>query len=130
MKLYSQFGNNLTPEQCAEYDDLDRIRAKAMKKAEKLCRKLHMGAIAWSPEMQYTRHAIQYIKLTIRKKKGRKVSARFLIRLSHHLGMNFVHMSINALEKEIQYAYHIYNQQKKRSKRNETQFFRLLGSII
>ena len=101
MKLYSQFGDTLTPEQWAEYDDLDRIRSKAMKKAEKQCRKLHMGAIAWSPEMQYTRNAIQYIKLTIRKKKGRKVSARFLIRLSQQLRMNFVHMSINALEKEL-----------------------------
>ena len=71
-----------------EYDKLDKLRDKAMKKAEKKCRKLHMGAVPWTPEMGYIRKKIHYIKLVIRRKKGRKVSARTLIRLQKKLGFS------------------------------------------
>ena len=63
-----------------------------MKKAEKSCRKLKMGNIAWSPKIQMVRTTIEYIKLTIRRKKGKKVSARYLIRLSQKVGMNDYYM--------------------------------------
>ena len=87
LDLYNQFADKLTPTQQAEYDDLDRIRSKCMEKAEKKCRKLHMGAVPWSPSIQYSRHLVQYLKLTLRWKKGRKVSARLLIRLSSKVGI-------------------------------------------
>ena len=63
--LYDAFGSNLTPEQCAEFDAIDRIRSKSMKKAEKKCRKLFMGAVPWSPVLQKARKLILCIKLVI-----------------------------------------------------------------
>ena len=79
LKLYNEFSDKLTPDQCLEYEKLDKIREKSMKKAEKGCRHLHMGAVPWSPTIQHARTCLQYAKLTLRRKLGRNVSARFLI---------------------------------------------------
>ena len=70
LKLYNTMNGQLTPQQCTEYDLLDRDRDRAMKYAEKKCRKFHSGNIPWSPTIQLIRDQKLYIKLTIRRKKG------------------------------------------------------------
>ena len=101
LDLYNQYSGKLTPTQMAEYDDLDYVRSQAMKKAERKCRKLHMGALPWSPTLQHSRNRIQYIKLTIRRKKGRRVSARYLMRLSRKVGQNLQYNSITVLSQSL-----------------------------
>jgi len=44
--------NPPTPEQTAEYEEIDRLNAKAILHADRKCRKLRMGTIPFSPKMQ------------------------------------------------------------------------------
>ena len=115
LKLYNSFHQNFTNDNCAEYDDLDRIREKAMKKVEKKCSKLHMGAVPWTPEICLARKVIHYIKLVIRRKKHRKVSARTLIRLQKKIGFSYEKQSIENLLKHLDKAYKHYKQLKKKA---------------
>ena len=112
LNLYNSMGNTLTNEQCIEYDLLDRYREKAMKIAEKKCRKLHSGSLPWSPKLQKTRDIKLYIRLTIRRKKGHKVGARYLTRLSKKAGKQLAHLSLDELGIELQEATKIYKEIK------------------
>lgn len=77
--LYNKMQTGFNSKDMVEYNKVDKLRIKSMKKAEHKCNKLHMGAVPWSPEIQRSMTTIHYIKLVIRRKKGRKVGARTLI---------------------------------------------------
>jgi len=62
------------------YEELDAIRCEATTFAEKRCRKLRLGQVAFSPELNMSRLKIQAWLLLIAKTKKRKVSSRFLKR--------------------------------------------------
>jgi AICAR transformylase/IMP cyclohydrolase PurH len=42
----------LTPDQIEELEALDKLRLNNILTAEKNCRKLRMGKVAWSPQFQ------------------------------------------------------------------------------
>jgi len=44
-------GQSLTIEQMIEFEAIDALCMKGMNIAEKQCRKMHMGAIEWSPQI-------------------------------------------------------------------------------
>ena len=113
LKLYNKLDNDFSQNEFVEYDILDRIRDKAMKKAERKCRKLHMGCVPWSPKLQAARTAIHYVKLVIRRKKGQKVSARTLIRLQQKLGYSYEHVPIDRLLQYLDKAFKHYKKLKK-----------------
>jgi hypothetical protein len=95
----------ITREVKEEYEKLDEIREKGMLKAEKKCRKLKMGNIKWSPEIQEARDRIEYFKASLSRAKGTNVSARFLIQLGKKCNANSRGMNILQLEKETHDAY-------------------------
>jgi exonuclease III len=98
--LYQQATNPLSQEAKVEYEKLDKIREIGMIKSEKKCRKLRMGNIRWSPELQKARDRIEYFKASLSRAKGSKVSARFLIQLGKKCEANSRGMDILQLEKE------------------------------
>ena len=63
LELYNECSDTSTATQCAEYKLLDAIQTKAMKKAERKCQRLKMGAVPWSPAIKRACKLIQYIKL-------------------------------------------------------------------
>ena len=130
LNLYNTFQTPLTPEQCAEFDAIDRQREKSMKYAEKHCRKLHMGAIPWSPVIQHIRTIILYVKLTIRKKKRRKVSSKYLTRLSKKIGFTFENFSMEELEFELDQANKLYKKEKKNAKKYRQDFLVYLAEAL
>ena len=71
-ELHTKFQKPLSTEQEEVYEELDIIREKGMLIAEKRCKKLNMGAVRWSPKLQQSIDDIQYIKLSISKKNGKK----------------------------------------------------------
>ena len=113
LQLYTKLGTSFTAEDYAEYDELDRLRDKSMKKAEKKCRKLHCGGIPWSPQLQFARTTIHYIRLVIRRRKGRKVSARTLIRLQKKLGFSYERVSMDRLLRFLDKAFKEYKKLRK-----------------
>ncbi len=111
--LYKNHHSPMTKEECIEYDALDRMRERAMKKAEKKCRKLYTGNVQWSPTIQLLRDKILYLNLSIRRKKGRKVGARYLLRLSKKVGYSCEYQKIHEIEKKLTETYKVYTKQKK-----------------
>ena len=130
LRLYNQFSGTLTPSQKVEYDHLDELREEAMQTAERKCRKLHMGALPWSPTLQHARDMVQYVKLTLRRKRGRNVSARFLMRLSKKVGVNYVDISNRKLEKLLYEALQTYKQLKKEAKTMRESFLEYLATNL
>jgi hypothetical protein len=68
----------LSAYQASKYEALDSLRCKCVAEAEKKCRKLRVGQVAFSPQLQQVRRNIAVWRLLSRKKKGLKVSSRFL----------------------------------------------------
>jgi len=65
-----------------EYDRLDRIRVKGILQAEKLCRKLKMGALYWTPELAEIHTSLNYWNKAVKRTQGRKIDTRHLNRLA------------------------------------------------
>jgi hypothetical protein len=63
-----------------EYEELDLLRCKAMAFAERRCRKLRTGQVAYSPELNAIRLTIKAWLLLIARKQKRRVSSRLLSR--------------------------------------------------
>ena len=87
-RLYNKFTVPLTKAQIDEIEELDKIRSLGMIMAEKGCRKLRMGKVHWSPELQKARDKITYLKLSLSRWAGCKIGAKLLMRLARSLGVN------------------------------------------
>ena len=130
LDLYNQYADKLTIPQQQEYNQLDYLREKAMNKAERKCRKLHMGALPWSPALQHARNMIQYLKLTLRRKKGRRVSAWYLMRLSRKVGVNCENVSKTKLAKLLYEAIQVYKATKKDASKHREKFLEYLAAAL
>ena len=81
----------MTTDEKKEFEKIDKLRYNGMKLAEKKCRKLKTGAIAWSLPYQHAKNTLRYTKLTISRKLGTKIGARLLTRLSKKCGHKIDH---------------------------------------
>jgi hypothetical protein len=71
----------LTPALAQKYETLDSICCRCEAMAEKKCRWLRVGQVAFSPQLQQARRDIAVWRLLLRKKKGMKASSHLLQRL-------------------------------------------------
>jgi exonuclease III len=111
-ELYHNFNIPLNEFQKTEYEKLDRLREKGMMMAEKKCRKLKMGRLKWSPILQQARVTILYYKLCLSKKKKKKISTRYLTRLSNSIKIDATHLSQAQIQITINESYDKYKQLK------------------
>jgi hypothetical protein len=77
--LFTSFCTPLTFRQQLDFEKIDETVVRAMATAEQRCRKLCMGIVEWSPQMQRLRNNIRYIALSKRKLRGRRVGTKILI---------------------------------------------------
>ena len=78
-------GSKLSSSHQVCYEELDKIRYESMKEAERKCRKLKMGGIPWSPQLQTARDTILFWTLIKKKQKRCHVSTRRILRLKRKL---------------------------------------------
>ena len=72
-----------------------------------------MGSLQWSPKLQEARDTILYYWCSISKKKGKKVSTRFLSQLAKKLQLEPAsHETVEQLEKKLDAAFSHYKQIK------------------
>jgi len=64
-----------------EFETIDRLNVEAILYADKKCRKLRMGTIPFSPQMQEPMDLLRYIDLLIRRREGRTVNSRYIRRV-------------------------------------------------
>ena len=75
----------ITTQHEKEYNQIDQIRVKGMKEAEKKCRKLRMGAIPYTPTYSRIRTRIEIWSLVVKKLLGGKARPVFLRRKARRL---------------------------------------------
>ena len=96
------------------YNKLDKIREEGMKYAEKKCRKLKMGGVAWSPKIQKARDRILFWTLLIRRRKGCHIGMRRILRIKKKLKINGEkEMLMKELQSKLDEAYQKYKALKK-----------------
>lgn len=83
----------LSPSLQREMDALDTLRHEGVLLASRKCRKLPMGAVAWSPTIQRARELVETWGLILKKKEGKRVSSRLLSR-----GMSKLHIVLRIQE--------------------------------
>jgi len=98
----------------SEYEVLDAIRCKAAEFAQSKCRKLRMGQVAFSPELNQCRRIIQAWSLLLKKASGGKVSSRLLQRtlIKVQFPPNYRGMPRTEIEDHLKAAYQNYYQKK------------------
>ena len=112
-----------TPQLTQDYDEIDKIRENGMLYAEKKCRKLRMGGVAWSPVIQKARNTILFWTLLQRKRRKCHVSMRRILRLKKRLGIKKEHLlSDLELSNKLDAAYKKYKKLKKRDMEERLNF--------
>ncbi len=100
------------------YEEIDGLRCKGVKLAEKKCRKLRMGQVAFSPQLQKAGRIIKAWCLLDKKARGLRVSSRLI---SRSLKKVSIPMSARSMKKEdialkLKEAYQDYYKTKGSSK--------------
>lgn len=103
--LRQSIEDSLTEKQAEEYEEIDGIRERCMKRAEQKCRKLKMGGRKWSPELQNARDKIKMWTLVRRRCKNCKVSTRTIIRLNKKLEVNTKNATLQQAQEALNKAY-------------------------
>ncbi len=80
------------------YEEIDELRCKGVQLAERKCRKLRMGQVAYSPQLRLASRTIKAWSLIEKKAKGMKVSSRLLNRTLKKSGLP---TSTRSLKKEV-----------------------------
>ena len=70
--------NEFTPDIIRRYDHLQQMRHKGIKIANKKCRHLKMGEVPWSATLMTAMDTIALWKVVVSRKRGARVSTRFL----------------------------------------------------
>jgi hypothetical protein len=84
----------LSPALIKEYEILDNLRCKGMALAERKCRKICAGQVAFSPTLQTNMREIKAWMLLTKYARGLKVSTRLL---KHSMKMASIHPSIKTM---------------------------------
>jgi hypothetical protein len=93
-----------------EYETLDQIRCEISAHAERRCRKLRMGQVAFSPPVQKAHRSIKAWSVILKKSKGMKVSSRLLQRSMRkaNLDKSMKHVNANTSKENLKQAYKHY----------------------
>ena len=128
--LSLHLSDTISEKDIKEYEKLDRLREIGMRNAESKCRKLCLGAVEWSPILQLARDRIKYFKLSLGRRKGRKINATTLQRLSKKIGINASQMEEQVLIENLDMSFLIYKKIKgKHSEYRKSHIERLAESL-
>lgn len=113
-----QYGRKLTRRQAQEADAIDALKTKLMLRAESKCRKLRMGAIAFSEATAQPRRQIQFWSLAIRRRLGVPVSSKLWRRKKKKANIEEPtrDMSIEMMRQKLKEAKLAYREAKKNHK--------------
>jgi hypothetical protein len=113
--LQEQCSYPLAPLHAAEWEAIDSLRVQGMLYAERRCRKLRMGGVLWSPEVQHNMDVILLWQLVCKRRKGVHVGSRVIQRLATKTGLpNAMSSSFEDALSSLRQAHRTY----KASKRN------------
>jgi len=79
--LEEQISYPISEQHQKDYEELDKIRCKAVAEAERKCRKLRMGNVPFSPTIKLRMNHIKAWTLLLKRATGHRVSSRYLGRV-------------------------------------------------
>jgi hypothetical protein len=85
--LYSTRQGTFTPSQRQQLETLDRVRAEGMLHAEKKCRKLAMGNVDFSPEVDLAKKRRWVWQQVIKHLEGKRLSSSLIKRKARQCGI-------------------------------------------
>ena len=94
------------------HDQNDALTVAGMLWAEKKCRKYRGGGVPWSPEVEASRREVLLVEALITRRKGQKVSSRYIRRMEKRLKVQFHHMSLDQLRRQLRKSTAKYRQHK------------------
>jgi hypothetical protein len=100
--LYLVRNGDFTTAQRRHLERLDRVRTEGMLFAEKKCRKLAMGLVAFSPEVDLARKRRALWKLVVKKRQGKRVSSSLIRRKARQLGISCP-LSVTSIQAELRF---------------------------
>ena len=96
-----------------EYEILRRLRKKGIKLADSKCRKLNMGEVPWSMTLQSARDEIELWNNVMSRKRGTRVSTRYISRLEKRVGIfHSLQVSLQVASTRLQESYKRYYELK------------------
>jgi exonuclease III len=115
---------SLDADQQTEAWNIDVETTKCMLKAEKRCRKLHMGGVLFSEETMLPRYAIAFWQLAIKRRKGEAISTRQWSRFKQkaNISTTTVTMSIEDMQAALAAASTAYKDARKLHETNRLKF--------
>jgi hypothetical protein len=73
-----------------EWEDIDNIRSNTMLQAEERCRKIKMGNIPWTAELQTVGRKLQFYNLLVRQVQAPQLNMRLLLVKSRQAGITII----------------------------------------
>ena len=96
-----------------EYEVIRNLRKQGIQLADSKCRKLHMGEVPWSMTLQSARDEIELWTNVVSRKRGTKVSTRFISRLEKTVGISHsLQISMQEANTRLQESYKRYYELK------------------
>jgi hypothetical protein len=97
-----------------EYDELDKIRLEGILLAEKKCRNIRAGQVAFSPTLVVAWNKIHAWKLLRKKLSGKKVNTRYLQRSLKAANIRDISlMTLSEVDEHLASSWAIYKKEKK-----------------
>ena len=108
---------------------IDSSITNSIRYAEKRCRKLKCGAVPYTSELATAGKSIHLWNIVIRKKKGQKISSRYISRLAKKVGVSKpTDLSLKDCEKERNIASNAYRKIKRNAQASRTIFIQDLAA--
>jgi hypothetical protein len=121
----------LTATDAAEWESIDSLRVSGMIQAEKHCRKLRHGAVAWSPQLQQAIDMVTAWQLVCRRRRGVKVNSRYLHRICNQAGLpSAANSTLQEAQAELSMAYTAYKRIKQGADANRQTWLKGLAVAL
>ena len=118
-------------EAISKLNKIDNSITNAVRYAEKRCRKLKFGEVPYTPQLSMAGKTINLWNNVIRKKKGCKISSRYINRIAKKLGIQKpMTLSLPDCEKERKLISAEYRKIKKDAQISRTVFIQELASQL
>ena len=78
----------ISDQQKATWDKLEKKLSEGMRLAEQGCRKLRMGEVEWSPQYHFIQAQLTFWNTLIRKKQGRCIKMKYLYRVGRKANLS------------------------------------------
>ena len=122
----------IQPRHEREAEDVARLRTEGIQFADKRCRRLFRGEVAYTPVLQKLISLVRVWKYVRRKKEGKKVSSSLLARLLKcakisTLCYRLMQLSIEEISDKLRQSYKNYREYKNQSAANWKQWLHQLA---